>query len=93
MCPADLRHAVFTQPETASLSKSNVKEPNQANASLARLIIPWHRLVAFQLESLRQIAEETLLHSPKYKGLIAKVRRWERRGHVHTHAKECEAHS
>jgi len=39
-----------------------IEPDDQANAA----VVPWHRLVAFQLESLRLIAEAVVAHSPRY---------------------------
>lgn len=68
MCPADLRHAIFSESKLKRLNKGSENQP-----PTVRLLVPWHRLVAFQLESLRQIAEATLLHSPRYKSFLIKV--------------------
>jgi hypothetical protein len=74
MCPADLRHAIFSEPKAQKLSKGSFNnEGSEDEPPTARLVVPWHRLVAFQLESLRQIAEVTLLHSPRYKSFLTKV--------------------
>jgi hypothetical protein len=73
MCPADLRDAIFCELNARKVGKGNSGDASEAQPLTARPLVPWHRLVAFQLESLRQIAEAALIHSPKYKGFLAKV--------------------
>lgn len=70
MCPADIRHAIFNDNKPRSRTG---QVPSNDMPHSVRHVVPWHRVVAFQLESLRQIAEEMLLHTPKYKHYLTKV--------------------
>jgi len=69
MCPADIRHAIFNDNKPRSRTG---QVPSNDMPHSVRHVVPWHRVVAFQLESLRQIAEEMLLHTPKYKHYLTK---------------------